>query len=84
MKNAMSSQVIGLKGCAVGRLPIAHLLESSADRDSILGVKEMGANFGLGGGGCNAAERFAKDMNGTVGFGVRGVTCDGGKIGEKK
>ena len=73
MKNTVSSRVIGFEGRAVGRLQMTHFLESSADRDGILGVEEKGADFSFGDGGCNAAKRFAKDMNWTVGFGFGGL-----------
>ena len=66
MENAVSSGVVGFKWSASERLFVTHFLKSSADRYSVLGIEKECSNFGFGGGSSNAAERFAKNMNGTV------------------
>jgi hypothetical protein len=50
---------------------VAHLFECGANGDGVLRVEEQTPNFGFGGGGGNGAECFAKDVDGSIGIGLR-------------
>ena len=84
MEDAEGGGVIGLERSAGRRLRMAHLRESSEDRNGFLGVEKKGTGLGFGGGSSNGADCFAKDMDSGVG-GRGGRGTDGGReSGQKK
>jgi hypothetical protein len=84
VKNAMSCGIVGFEWCAIGRLCVPHFFKGGTDRDGILRIEKEGTNFGFGSWCGNAAERFAKGMNGTVCLGSRRRTGGRGKSSEEK
>lgn len=67
MKDAMGGGIVGFEWCAERWLWVTHFLEGSANGNRFLGVEKQATDFGFGGGSCDGAERFAEDVDGTVG-----------------
>ena len=84
MKNTVSHRVVGFEGSAGRRLGMTHFFKSSNHGNSLLGVEKEAAGFGFRGGGGDGADGFAKNVNGTIGLGIRRRAGSGGKGGEEK
>ena len=67
LKDIIGSRIVSFEGGAGGRLGMAHLGESSDERNGFLCIEEEATSLGFGGRGRNAAKSLAKDMNGTIG-----------------
>jgi hypothetical protein len=68
MENAVSSGIVSFKRSS--RLWMAHFYESSAYGNCLLGIEKGAAGFSFRVRGSNCAYSFAKNMDGTVEFGI--------------
>jgi hypothetical protein len=71
VKDTVSSGVVGLQGSASRRLFVTHFFKGGDHGDGLLGVEKKATGFGFGGRGGDSSNRFAKDVYGTVGLGIR-------------
>ena len=71
-KNVVVSGIVGFNRSSREGLYIAHFLKGSDNRDSFVTVEKETTIVGFGSRGGNAAESFAKNMDSTIRFGVRG------------
>lgn len=84
VKNAMSGGIVGFKGSASGRLFVSHFFKSGNHGNGFLGVEEKTTCFSFGGRGGNSTNGFAKNVNSTIGFGVRWRAGGTGKVCKKE
>jgi hypothetical protein len=75
VKDPMGSGVVSFKRSARCGLPVAHFFKCGEDGDSRLCIEKQGTGFGFRGGGGDAAECFAKDVDGPVGLGIGRGGC---------
>ena len=84
MENTVSCRVVGLQRSTSRRLWMAHFDKSSANGNSLLGIKEETAGFGFRSRGSYSSDGFAENMNRAIEPGIRRRTGGAGKIGEEK
>ena len=83
-KNADGGGTVSFERSTSGWLGMAHFKQGCEERNGRLSVEKKGTGFGFGGGGSNTAECFAKDVDGTIGFGRWRWHGGTGEIGEEK